>query len=198
VVPGGLDPVTVGPAVARTLLLFFLSEGALSIVKRARWSSKATSADRGTRLMLVVVITLAITAAVMLSGVAAGRLPWPPARVGTVAMVLLVAGLAIRWWAILTLGRFFTVDVAIHHDHTLVDHGPYRFVRHPSYTGLLLCFAGFGLAFGNALSLLAVLVPIGAALLRRIRVEESALGAALGSAYETYCATTKRLIPGVY
>jgi protein-S-isoprenylcysteine O-methyltransferase len=190
--------VTVGPAVARTLLLFFLSEGALSLVKRARWSSKATSADRGTRLVLVVVITLAITAAVMLSGSAATRLSWPPAVVGTVAMVLLVAGLAIRWWAILTLGRFFTVDVAIHDDHTLVDHGPYRFVRHPSYTGLLLCFAGFGIAFGNALSLLALLLPIGAALLHRIRVEEAALREALGEPYEAYCSATKRLFPWVY
>src|SRR4029453_1779281 len=64
-------------------------------------------------------------------------------------VVLFVAGLLLRWWAIITLGRFFTVDVTIEKDHELVKRGPFRMVRHPSYTGVLLAFVGLGLTLGN-------------------------------------------------
>ena len=57
-------------------------------------------------------------------------------------VVLFVAGLILRWWAIIILGRFFTVDVTIEKDHELVERGPFRIVRHPSYTGVLLAFVG--------------------------------------------------------
>jgi protein-S-isoprenylcysteine O-methyltransferase len=109
----------------------------------------------------------------------------------------MIGGLALRWWAVVTLGRFFTVDVATHADHSLVDTGPFHFVRHPSYTGLLLAFLGFGVSMGNALSLLVLMPPIVAALSYRMRVEEAALRGALGAPYADYCARTKRLIPGV-
>ena len=58
-------------------------------------------------------------------------------------VVLFVAGLLLRWWAIIVLGRFFTVDVSIAEGHELIESGPYRFIRHPSYTGALLAFLGF-------------------------------------------------------
>src|SRR5690348_17282812 len=76
------------------------------------------------------------------------------------AMGMMIAGMLFRWTAIRTLGRFFTVDVAVHEGHAVVDSGPYRLVRHPSYTGLLLAFAGLGLAFQNWISLLALLLPV--------------------------------------
>ncbi|HEY4257482.1 MAG TPA: isoprenylcysteine carboxylmethyltransferase family protein [Candidatus Udaeobacter sp.] len=57
-----------------------------------------------------------------------------------VGVVLFVTGLLLRWWAIITLGRFFTVDVTIEKDHELVERGPFRMLRHPSYTGVLLAF----------------------------------------------------------
>ena len=65
------------------------------------------------------------------------------------AVVLFVAGLILRWWAIITLGRFFTVDVTIEKDHELIQRGPFRVVRHPSYTGVLLAFVGVALSFRN-------------------------------------------------
>jgi protein-S-isoprenylcysteine O-methyltransferase len=55
---------------------------------------------------------------------------------------LFAAGLALRWYAIVYLGRFFTVNVAISKDHRLIDTGPYRFIRHPSYTGAIMAFVG--------------------------------------------------------
>ena len=64
-----------------------------------------------------------------------------------------VVGIAIRWYAIVYLGRFFTVNVAIAADHRLIDSGPYRFVRHPSYIGALMAFLGLGLTLGNWVSL---------------------------------------------
>ncbi len=70
--------------------------------------------------------------------------------------------------AILTLGRLFTVNVAIQADHSVVETGLYRFVRHPSYVGLLLTFVGLGVFFANWLSLFGLLVPIALAVLNRM------------------------------
>ena len=179
-------------------MLFPLSEIVLAVVKRARGSTAAVE-DRGSMLFLWLTITLAVglAIAIVLKFPRAARLPLPATiRVGA-ALGLLAAGLAIRWVAILTLGRFFTVNVAIHEDHALVETGLYRYVRHPSYTGLLLAFLGLGVLFGNWLSIAALMILITLALMRRIRVEESALAAALGPTYADYCARTKRLIPGL-
>jgi protein-S-isoprenylcysteine O-methyltransferase Ste14 len=63
----------------------------------------------------------------------------------TAGLVLLILGLAIRWTAILTLGATFSTNVAIHAAQTLRTTGPYRSVRHPSYTGMLVIFTAIGL-----------------------------------------------------
>jgi protein-S-isoprenylcysteine O-methyltransferase Ste14 len=89
-------------------------------------------------------------------------------------------GALCRWTAsalvaIITLGRFFTVDVTIEKDHQLVERGPFRMVRHPSYTGVLLAFVGLALTLGNWAALLVILLPIGAAFIHRMNVEENAL-----------------------
>jgi protein-S-isoprenylcysteine O-methyltransferase len=114
------------------------------------------------------------------------------------SVILFVAGLVLRWWAIVTLGRFFTVDVTIEKDHELVERGPFRIVRHPSYTGVLLAFVGLALSLRNWAALVVILVPIGAAFIHRMNVEEDALSRALGSCYAEYMKRTKRLVPFVY
>lgn len=123
----------------------------------------------------------------------------PNARAFAIAgAVLFAAGLVLRWWAIITLGRFFTVDVVIEKDHEVVERGPFRVVRHPSYTGVLLAFLGWALTLRNWAAMLVVLVPIFIAFLRRMNVEEEALRGALGEKYAEYMRRTKRLIPGLY
>ena len=119
--------------------------------------------------------------------------------IGTVAgLVLMAAGLVVREWAILTLGRFFTVDVRVHAGQTVVERGPYKWVRHPAYTGLLVFLVGFGLAVTNWSSLLVLALVPTIGLLVRIRSEERALLAGLGDDYRRFAATRLRLFPGIW
>ena len=83
-------------------------------------------------------------------------------------------------------------------DVLMVERGPFRMVRHPSYTGLLLAFVGLALTLGNWAALLVILLPIGAAFIHRMNVEENALSGALGSQYTDYIHRTKRLVPFVF
>ena len=111
---------------------------------------------------------------------------------------LFVLGLTLRWYSIIYLGRFFTANVAIHSGHEIIDTGPYKRIRHPSYTGALLAFLGLALSLANWVSLAVVLVPILLAFSRRISIEENALASALGSPYTNYMRRTKRLAPFIY
>lgn len=182
--------------VSLIVFLFPVSEVALAVVKRARRNA-ATVQDRGSMRLLWFTIVAAVALAAVCAGLPATRLPPAAAPRAAAALSLLVGGLALRWYAILTLGRLFTVDVAIQADHTLVETGPYRYVRHPSYTGMLVAFLGVGVYFGNWLSIAALAVPIFLVVMIRIRVEEAALLTTFGVAYSDYCRRTKRLIPGV-
>jgi protein-S-isoprenylcysteine O-methyltransferase Ste14 len=111
---------------------------------------------------------------------------------------LMLSGLAFRFYAMSLLGRFFTYDVAVHASQTVIETGPYRYIRHPSYTGALITLVGLGLALGNWAGLLALLTCMGIAYGYRMSVEEAALAAALGEPYKHYMRRTRRLIPFVY
>lgn len=185
-------------------LIYFASEVLLTITRRSR-SKTGTKQDKRTLGMIWVVIALSIAAGVFMTrssflwahGLWMFELPHGQAVPG-VAVVLFATGLVLRWWAIVTLGRFFTVDVTIEKDHQLVERGPFRWVRHPSYTGVLLAFLGWALTLRNWAAILVVLVPIFVAFIRRMNVEEDALARALGDKYQEYMRRTNRLIPGIY
>ena len=185
----------------RVFQYVFLAWGAgevlMVIVRRAR-GVKAERHDRGSLLVVVAAITAGIFAAQRLRDAALAPIAVATQSRLTIALAFFVVGVIIRWWSILTLGRYFTVDVSIKQSHEVVQGGPYRWLRHPSYTGTLIAFVGFGLAFGDWLALTALLVPVIVAIMYRVRVEEKALVSALGANYAEYSARTKRLIPGVY
>jgi protein-S-isoprenylcysteine O-methyltransferase Ste14 len=100
-----------------------------------------------------------------------------------------------RQTAIAILGRFFSLAVSIAQDHNVVEKGPYRFVRHPSYTGVLITFIGLGLAVQSWGALLVLLALFSVSFGYRMWVEERTLLSALGDDYTSYMKRTKRLIP---
>jgi protein-S-isoprenylcysteine O-methyltransferase Ste14 len=110
----------------------------------------------------------------------------------------MAAGLAIRWTAIVTLGKSFSVNLAIHATQTVKRTGIFHYARHPSYSGLIVIFLALGVRMRNWEALAIMFMPTTAALLYRIHVEEEALNLALGADYQDYSRTTKRLVPGIY
>jgi protein-S-isoprenylcysteine O-methyltransferase len=174
---------------------YALSEIFLALTRRS--GTGAVSRDRRSLVLLWLVITFSIWLSLRVAHWAPGRLSpsslWP-----CLGLLLFILGIALRWHAIAYLGRFFTVNVAIAQKHELIDSGPYRWIRHPSYTGALLAFVGFALSLGSWLSLLCLVIPIIAVFSWRIHVEERALCEALGDSYRHYMARTRRLIPFVY
>ena len=188
------------------------AQGALVGVSAAWWLFEAVMnvrqwlrAGRGftlTRDPTYVLVYVTVAAAVIAAQVLGrrGGLLWPGGRIWPVVtgLTLIVAGVAIRAWSIITLGRFFQYSIRIQSGHTVVTTGPYRFVRHPSYTGLSLGVAGYALACGDVWSLLAAAVLAGIGLTVRIRVEERQLRESLGADYATFAAHHKRLIPGLF
>ena len=166
---------------------------------RKRSIASAERLDHGSLRLLTVVIYVALALAVWLSL----RRVWPfapPWRAPLFAcgIGLMLAGMALRWWSIAVLARQFTVDVSIRPDHELIQRGPYRWLRHPSYTGALACFSGLALALGDGVAALVLVVPITLAFLHRIRIEEAALTRAFPDDYPAYAARSWRLLPWLW
>ena len=160
-----------------------------------------TAKDGRTRLIFIVGTIAAVLVAIALAPLATPgsplRLPGDP-WIAAAGLPVVWAGLVIRFWAVRELGHAFRTTVEVHDGQDVVDTGPYRLVRHPSYTGLLLIAAGFGLGGGNWPGLALCVVLPALATLRRIRVEENEMIEVLGEPYRDYVTRTKRLFPGVW
>ena len=123
---------------------------------------------------------------------------WRRTEVFWVGIALMLAGMGLRLYAMTLLGRYFTFDVTVRSDQKVIEAGPYRYIRHPSYAGALLTLAGFGLALGNLAGLAAALACLGIAYAYRIPVEEAAMVAVLGEPYKQYVDRTWRLVPFLF
>jgi protein-S-isoprenylcysteine O-methyltransferase len=177
-------------------MLYGASEIVLTIVKRHGQRDKA--ADAGSLGLIWIVVGASIGAAFYVANAFPGGAFPNVALAQIVGLAIFIPGAVLRWYAIFYLGRYFTVDVRVAEDQRVVDTGPYRFIRHPSYTGAFMQFFGFALSIGNAWSVLVVMAPVLVAFSYRIRVEERALEQGLGEAYASYRRRTKRLIPFVH
>lgn len=153
--------------------------------------------DAGSYLLIVAGVVAGLAAGLGLAAARVLSLPGPLAWLVS-GLVVAWAGLLLRLWAVLTLGRSFTTWVRVKADQKVVTSGPYRLVRHPSYLGLLVLFLGLGLALGDLASVVVMVALPAAVLVRRIMVEEAALRAGLGDSYVEYSTGRARLIPGIW
>ena len=121
----------------------------------------------------------------------------PDYFISGIGRFLIICGVLIRWLAVLTLKKYFTVDVVIMDDHKLVKSGLFKYIRHPSYLGILITVLGFGISMVNWLSIIVILVPHIIIIFLRIKEEELALSKHFGQDYEIYRENTRQLIPFV-
>lgn len=175
---------------------FVLGEFAMQL--RSRLNKTGTTTERWT----VPMVNVCVVAGLL---VGFGLTYWHRADFAVAARPLFAVGLAlmavgifVRQWSMVALGRFFTADVRVHPDQTVVEGGPYRWVRHPSYAGLVVFDLGLGLALGNWATLAALLVLPTIGLVVRIRSEEHDLKAQLGDDYRRFADSRRRLLPGLW
>ncbi len=177
-------------AATATLLTVVAFFGLDRLVVRRRGGqtgSARSQSDRGTFLWIqgwqIAALVVALKAPFWVVSLDLPTWVWP------IGIAIAWAGIALRLWAVSTLGSQFSRVVGVEVGAHVEQRGPYRFVRHPSYSAVLLAFAGIGLAQANVLSLVGAVLCILVGYVARIRVEEDVLEAAFGDAYRDYAST---------
>ena len=160
----------------------------------SRKNSQSTNKDKGSYRIVIVasyaVLIIPFTLRNHEIGIFSGNLQY-------IGLIMLTAGILLREWSIWVLGKYFTVRVQVSENAKLVTEGPYKYIRHPAYTGGFLTFSGIPLAIGTwSGALIAVIVSM-IAYQYRIGIEEEALQEAFGSEYEEYKKRTWKLLPGL-
>jgi protein-S-isoprenylcysteine O-methyltransferase Ste14 len=176
--------------------IWFISEIILNRLFHSKNDDKKNM-DKGTIRIIWITIgianSLGILAAIFIKSPISSNVLIP-----YFGLFLIASGMIFRFISILSLGKFFTVDVTIRKDHKIKKDGLYRLIRHPSYTGSILSFIGFGISLDNWISLLIISLPVIFAMLHRIKVEEKLLVDQFGNDYVDYMKKTYRLIPWIY
>lgn len=166
---------------------------------RSQHDPSARQVDRGSFVVMSIVTGGGVILACILAFAwTAPAIPWLRPQLTIAGIVVVALGAVLRWWSIFTLGRYFTFDVAVRSKQPVVQSGPYRYMRHPSYTAILIMLLGVGLALTNWASLIIMLVGGVVGLLYRVNVEERELVEALGQPYADYMRHTKRFVPLIY
>jgi protein-S-isoprenylcysteine O-methyltransferase Ste14 len=177
--------------------LWISSEIFLSLYRRSEKKSDNGNKDKGSLGLIWVIIIIAN--ALAYTAPKWSQLPISAnAAAGFAGLGLIVIGMILRFSSIASLGKFFTVNVAILEDHKLKQDGLYKYVRHPSYSAALISFIGYGVSLNNWLSVAIVTAAASTVFLVRIGIEERALTDHFGAEYSDYKKRTKRLIPFVY
>lgn len=163
---------------------------------RNRRISEGENAERQSYPFLMLVFASTIVSAVLMKewDIFYSESPYIP----FIGLTLFALGVFLRYWGISHLRHQFTRHVSVRPDDELVSSGPYKKLRHPLYTGLLLIIIGICLSLG--IVILAVVGGMAGALslMQRIRIEEKMLIKAHGDEYRTWASTRYRLVPPIY
>jgi protein-S-isoprenylcysteine O-methyltransferase Ste14 len=178
-------------------VVWFVLEIKGAITQRVQ--ANARKQDRGSMIVLLVGLYTGLLLNFIMPGLFPGAtITWQRSTLVSIGLVLMVLGIILRQYSIRVLGQYFTRELATRADQPVVQQGPYRFIRHPAYSGTLLTVLGIGLAMTNWASLVSILVCSIAGYFYRVRVEERALCASLGQPYVEYMQHTRRFIPFVF
>jgi protein-S-isoprenylcysteine O-methyltransferase Ste14 len=153
-----------------------------------------SAASRAGHIIPMVIVVLLLATPRTPGGVLSERILPATRLVFFTGTTLVVAGIAFSIWARAYLGRNWSGVVTLKTDHELIRSGPYRFVRHPIYTGLLLAIIGSAIVRGDWCGVVAIAIAI-IALWRKLRLEERWLGETFGDEYAKYRAEVSALIP---
>ena len=188
--PTNLETILFSSAIFLWVVTEAIGGGIIPMLRRRGGDTKKK--DKGSVLILRVLMYVSVMIAILFDLENTAMLPnwffYP-------GIVLIVIGTLVRQWSIFVLGRFFTLTVSVQKNQKVVDHGPYRYIRHPSYLGLFLIIVGIGLALQSWGGIIVLLVMNGVAFGYRMHVEEKVLVSELGDDYIQYMKRTKRLIP---
>ena len=180
-----------------TWAVWAIPEWVGSLTQRAKGSAQAL--DRGSYAVLM----LGMWAGILLNfwlplWLPSASITWHRTLIFSLGIILMLLGVAFRWYAIRALGQYFTRDVAVHPSQQIVQTGPYRYIRHPAYSGTLLTMLGLGLTMTNWASVIAVVAGALLGHLYRISVEEKTLCEQIGQPYVEYMQHTRRLLPFIF
>jgi protein-S-isoprenylcysteine O-methyltransferase Ste14 len=198
IVAAVMKPYVETHAIGVVWLVVWITAGVIELAGAGRRRAEATKRDRGSQIVLRVCVIPAVLLLVLSPRIAPGADIRHPLVSSVVGIVIFSAGEAMRVWSKVALGRYFTYTVQTSSDQPVITSGPYRFLRHPSYTGILLIAIGAGAVWGNWLGLAVLTLMTLVAVVYRIYVEEKALLEELGDRYRTYAEHHKRLIPFVW
>lgn len=121
-----------------------------------------------------------------------------PSLMFWIGSVFIIAGIILRVYSVLTLGKFFAVSVQVSLEQKIIQTGPYKYIRHPAYSGSILSLLGIAGAFRSLIGIVGTLTIIAVIYGYRIKIEEKVLESNFKTSYQEYKEHTKRIIPYIW
>lgn len=178
--------------------IFILTECVILIstaVKGHRNSGEKSKSDHGSMLLMIAGYVSVIFVNPFLVQRVHFVLPFAFFWVG---MLITAVGVFVRVYSVWTLGRYFTPTVQVNSNQTIVQSGPYKYIRHPAYAGSMVGLVGISVSFRSPLGILVSLLILAAIYGYRIKIEENVLEKSFGPEYRIYESHTWRIIPHVW
>lgn len=156
------------------------------------------SGNKNSGVQLFFALVLALASCLIIRQTHATKISWDESSGYLFGAGVLLSGAVLRWWSVWSLGTHFRTVLSVQEGQKLVRSGPYKFIRHPSYAGVILVLLGFGIGLGTWAGLAAITAIILPAYIRRIKQEERLMIECFPEEYPVFMGKTWKLIPFVY